>query len=118
MEPRVRDSRSPTRRWRIRSISRPLCARTRATASACSWRRTWISAPFMAFGFLTMPRSEAAVQLTYLMRPLAEWLDDPETEELCINHPEEAFIRQRGQFRREAIPLTLADLEDIAILAG
>lgn len=65
-----------------------------------------------------MPKSEAAIQLTYLMRPLAEWLDDPETEELCINRPEEAFIRQRGEFRREPIPLTLADLEDIAILAG
>ena len=52
------------------------------------------------------------------MRPLAEWLDDHETEELCINRPKEAFIRQKGRFRREAIALTLADLEDIAILAG
>jgi type IV secretion system protein VirB11 len=72
----------------------------------------------MAFGFPTMPSSEAAIQLTHLMRPLATWLEDPETEELCINRAEEVFVRQKGQFRREAIPMALADLEDIAILAG
>jgi type IV secretion system protein VirB11 len=65
-----------------------------------------------------MPASEAAAQLTFLMRPLAEWLDDPQTEEVCINRPEEAFIRQKGCFRREAVSLSLADLEDIATLAG
>jgi type IV secretion system protein VirB11 len=65
-----------------------------------------------------MPASEAAVQLTYLMLPLTEWLEDAATEEVCINRPGEAFIRQNGQFRVESTPLTLADLEDIATLAG
>ena len=63
-----------------------------------------------------MAASEAADQLTYLMRPLAEWLDDHATEELCINRPGEVFVRQKGWFRRETIALTLADLEDIADL--
>lgn len=65
-----------------------------------------------------MPASEAAIQLTYLMRPLTAWLDDAGTEELCINKPGEAFVRQNGKFRHEDISLTLADLEDIATLAG
>src|ERR1700761_1338108 len=65
-----------------------------------------------------MPASEAAAQLNYLMRPLAAWLENPQTEEVCINRPGEAFVRQKGQFRREAMPLDLADLEDIATLAG
>jgi type IV secretion system protein VirB11 len=61
---------------------------------------------------------EAAAQLNFLMRPLAQWLNDPLTEELCINQPGELFVRQRGQFRREAVPLDYFDLEDIATLAG
>jgi type IV secretion system protein VirB11 len=65
-----------------------------------------------------MPGSEAADQLSFLLRPLTPWLADSATEELCINRPGEAFIRQRGAFRREKTPLSLADLEDIAILAG
>jgi type IV secretion system protein VirB11 len=61
---------------------------------------------------------EAAVQLQFLMHPLAPWLDDPATEEICINRPGELFVRQRGEFRREEVPLCYADLEDMATLAG
>jgi type IV secretion system protein VirB11 len=61
---------------------------------------------------------EGAAQLNFLMRPLAKWLNDPATEELCINQPGELFVRQRGQFRRETVPLDYFDLEDIATLAG
>lgn len=61
---------------------------------------------------------EAARQLTYLIQPLAAWLADPATEELCVNKPGEVFVRQRGRFFRGAVALTLDDLEDIAILAG
>lgn len=61
---------------------------------------------------------EAALQLNYLMRPLGVWLDDPATEEICINNPRELFVRQKGAFRREYIPLDYFDLEDIATLAG
>ena len=42
----------------------------------------------------------------------------PATEEICINRPGELFVRQRGQFRREEVPLSYSDLEDIATLAG
>ncbi len=62
--------------------------------------------------------SEAPLQLEFLMRPLAPWLEDPATEEICINQPGALFVRQRGTFRREELDLSLADLEDIAILAG
>lgn len=62
--------------------------------------------------------NEAAFQLLHLMQPLAGWLEDPTTEELCINRPGEVFIRQRGVFCHAPVPLNLADLEDIATLAG
>lgn len=61
---------------------------------------------------------EAALQLEFLLRPLAPWLEDPATEEICINQPGELFVRQRGHFRRDDIPLDYFDLEDIATLAG
>src|SRR5271170_5714548 len=61
---------------------------------------------------------EAALQLNYLIKPLAPWLDDPATEEICINRPGELFVRQRGEFRREPVPFDYFDLEDIATLAG
>lgn len=61
---------------------------------------------------------EAALQLSYLMQPLASWLEDAATEEICINRPGELFVRQRGVFRKEDVPLTYFDLEDIATLAG
>ena len=61
---------------------------------------------------------EAARLLTFLLQPLASWLDDPATEEICINRPGELFVRQRGQFRAETVPLDYAALEDIATLAG
>jgi len=61
---------------------------------------------------------EAARLLAFLMQPLSPWLDDPATEEICINRPGELFVRQRGQFRAQAVPFDYADLEDIATLAG
>jgi type IV secretory pathway ATPase VirB11/archaellum biosynthesis ATPase len=54
---------------------------------------------------------EAALQLNFLMKPLAMWLDDPTTEEICINSPGELFVRQLGQFRREPAPFDYFDLE-------
>ncbi len=61
---------------------------------------------------------EVILQLNHLMKPLASWLNDPLTEEICINRPGEAFIRQRGTFCTKHVSLTFEDLEDIAILAG
>jgi type IV secretion system protein VirB11 len=62
--------------------------------------------------------SAAAPQLRHLMAPLAGWLEDPATEELCINGPGELFVRQQGRFDRHDVSLDVEDLEDIAILAG
>jgi type IV secretion system protein VirB11 len=62
--------------------------------------------------------SEAVPQLRYLMAPFAEWLGDPATEEIAVNRPGEAFVRQHGHFERHDLDLNLDDLEDIAILAG
>jgi type IV secretion system protein VirB11 len=62
--------------------------------------------------------SEAAPQLRHLLKPIRPWLDDPATEEIAINRPGEAFVRQKGVFTRYDLPLDYDDLEDIAILAG
>lgn len=62
--------------------------------------------------------SPAAPVLRYLMQPLQAWLDDPATEELCINKPGEIWVRQRGVFERHDMPLDLGTLEHIAVLAA
>jgi type IV secretion system protein VirB11 len=62
--------------------------------------------------------SEAAPQLQHLLRPVLPWLDDPATEEIAINRPGEAFVRQKGVFERHDLPLDYDDLEDISILAA
>lgn len=62
--------------------------------------------------------SPAAPMLRYLLKPLDRWLDDPTTEDVAINRPGEAWIRQRGQWIRADVPLDLNMLEEIAILAG
>ena len=62
--------------------------------------------------------SEAAPQLRHLLKPILPWLDDPTTEEIAINKPGEAFVRQKGVFTRYDLPLNYDDLEDISILAG
>lgn len=62
--------------------------------------------------------SAAEPQLRYLLKPVAHWLDDPKTEEVAINKPFEAFVRQHGMFVRHETTLSLADLHDIAVLAG
>lgn len=62
--------------------------------------------------------NEAAPQLLFLLKPVLDWLDDPTTEEIAINKPGEAFVRQKGMFAKHALPLGYDDLEDIAILAG
>ncbi len=62
--------------------------------------------------------SEAAPQLRHLLKPILHWLDDPATEEIAINKPGEAFVRQKGVFARHELALDYDDLEDISILAG
>jgi type IV secretion system protein VirB11 len=62
--------------------------------------------------------SAAAPQLAWLMQPLRPWLMDPATEEICINGPGAAFVRQGGAFARHELAMDQDDLEDLAILAG
>jgi type IV secretion system protein VirB11 len=62
--------------------------------------------------------SPAAPLLEWLMRSLDEFLTDPATEDVCINKPGECFVFQRGVWSRHDVPLSLDDLEEIAILAG
>jgi type IV secretion system protein VirB11 len=62
--------------------------------------------------------SPAAPLLRYLLSPIDPWLSDPATEEIAINRPGEAWVRQRGSFAQHAVPLELAALEEIAVLAG
>ena len=62
--------------------------------------------------------SPAAPLLQYLMQPLALWLDDDATEDIAINEPGRAWVRHRGVWDAVELPLTVADLEDIAVLAG
>jgi type IV secretion system protein VirB11 len=62
--------------------------------------------------------SPAAPLLEFLLAPLAAWLDSCETEDIAIQRPGEAWIRRRGAWVREDVPLDLAALEEIAILAG
>lgn len=66
----------------------------------------------------TRMHTEADPQLRFLLSPVLEWLDDPLTEEVAINRPGEAFVRQSGVFAKHPLALTYDDLEDIAILAG
>ncbi|MDW9358239.1 P-type DNA transfer ATPase VirB11 [Sinorhizobium meliloti] len=63
-------------------------------------------------------QTEADPQLRLLLKPVLEWLEEPRTEEVAINRPGEAFVRQAGAFTKHPLSLTYDDLEDIAILAG
>lgn len=62
--------------------------------------------------------SAASPQLWHLLEPIVPVLLDPLTEELCINRPGEMFVRQRGVFARQEMPLDFDDLLDLGILAG
>ncbi|WEX79575.1 P-type DNA transfer ATPase VirB11 (plasmid) [Sinorhizobium numidicum] len=63
-------------------------------------------------------QAEAHTQLRFLLKPVLKWLEDPRTEEVAINRPGQAFVRQAGAYTKYPSPLTYDDLEDIAILAG
>jgi type IV secretion system protein VirB11 len=62
--------------------------------------------------------SPAAPLLEYLLRPLAPWLGDDATEDIAINQPGRAWVRHHGVWDAVDLPLSLADLEDIAVLAA
>src|ERR1700739_3454160 len=62
--------------------------------------------------------SPAAPLLEYLLQPLRPWLDDAATEDVAINAPGRAWVRHHGAWEGVEVPLSLDDLEEIAILAG
>jgi type IV secretion system protein VirB11 len=62
--------------------------------------------------------SPAAAHLRYLIEPLRPWLSEGSTEEIAINRPGEAWVRQHGSFTRHDMPLDLQDLQAIVVLAG
>jgi type IV secretion system protein VirB11 len=62
--------------------------------------------------------SPAAPLLQHLLSPLGPWLEDPATEDIAINRPGDAWIRQRGAWLRHDVALDGEALEEIAILAG
>lgn len=65
-----------------------------------------------------MSAREAAKGLRVLTSPLARWRGDPRTDEIAINAPGEAWVRQDGRFKRYEVGLDYDDLIDIAVLAG
>jgi type IV secretion system protein VirB11 len=65
-----------------------------------------------------MTGSPAAPLLRYVLAPIAGWLDDPSVEDIAIQKPREAWVYQRGAWGWHEVPLSLGDLEEIAILAG
>ena len=62
--------------------------------------------------------SPAAPLLQYLLQPLRPRLDDAATEDVAINAPGRAWVRHHGAWEGVEVPLSLDDLEEIAILAG
>ena len=62
--------------------------------------------------------SDVANQLSAIMAPLNPWLQDTATEDIALNRPYEAWVRQNGRFLQVEVPLDYDDLYDIAVLAG
>jgi type IV secretion system protein VirB11 len=57
--------------------------------------------------------------LRMLLEPLAAWLSDPATTEVCVNRPGEVFVERRGAWERHQVPiLDFTQLEAIATLAA
>lgn len=57
--------------------------------------------------------------LRLLLEPVATWLADPLTTELCVNRPGEAFVERRGAWERHDVPaLDFPRLDAISTLAA
>ena len=55
--------------------------------------------------------------LRMLLEPLADWLSDPATTEVCVNRPGEVFVERRGAWERHEVSvLDFARLDAIAKL--
>lgn len=63
--------------------------------------------------------AHAAALIDHLLQPLQPWLQDPETEDIAIQKPGEAWIYSRGGWARQNdIPLNLDELEELPKLAA
>lgn len=65
-----------------------------------------------------MTESPAVPLLRYVLAPIAEWLGEPAVEDIAIQRPGEVWVYRHGAWGRHEVPLSLDDLEEIAILAG
>ncbi len=65
-----------------------------------------------------MSEQDTINQLAAIMQPLAAWGSTPGVEEIAINGPGAAFVRQDGQWTRHDVDLDYDDLYDMTILAA
>jgi type IV secretion system protein VirB11 len=52
------------------------------------------------------------------LRPLDRWLQDPLTEEIAVNRPDEVFVMQEGCWQRHTVDLSYRQLYGAAVLSG
>jgi type IV secretion system protein VirB11 len=57
-------------------------------------------------------------QLAAIMQPLERWGAMPGVEEICINRPNEVFVRKDGKWDRHDVEMDYDDCYDLAILAA
>lgn len=65
-----------------------------------------------------MSNQDTVNLLADIMHPLLPWGAKPGVEEIAINQPHEAFVRDGGEWRRHEISMDYDDLVDMAILAA
>ncbi len=59
----------------------------------------------------------AAPLIAALLSPLDQFARD-DVEEICINRPEECFVRRDGRFEQHGVQLNFDELYDVAVLAA
>jgi type IV secretion system protein VirB11 len=59
-----------------------------------------------------------SITLDHLLSPLAEWLDDPACEEVCVNGPNDLWVYRHGEFTRYPVKLSVDDIVDLGIVAA
>lgn len=65
-----------------------------------------------------MSHQDTIDMLSHIMQPLAPWGSSAAVEDIAVNKPNEAFVREGGAWHRHEIELDYSDCYDIAILAA
>lgn len=65
-----------------------------------------------------MSHQDTLATLAHVMLPLASWSSKPGVEDICVNQPNEVFVRDGGMFVRHDIDLSYKDAYDIAVLSA